>query len=966
MLGSGEQSRQQALEQFLADNLRPLSLLLGLLYLITAGLDLLMLSGSIRISMSIIALGTALLLLLMGALLRKNKRLLRQSEVLAVSLAGLLLGVSLSRILISGEIERSTSLMLLLIGIGFLFSSRKWFSLLLTATSLGWLGAVWLIRAWPESVHYAVAISASAVLATWINRTQLRMFFGFERLRQHEQDSRDQLADALVQVEQSEYRFRMLADAAFEGVAIHDRGALIDVNESLSQMLGIPHEQLMGMELLKFLADSNDPSTSLSLGSLPEEVTVSRPDASTFPAEIRERSIPLNGTELHVTAIRDLSGRRQLEAERERFFALSLDILCIADFDGYFRTLNPAAEQIFGYGKKELLAEPFLSFVHPDDQQSTIDAMGDLSSGANVIAFENRYRCKDGSYKWILWNATPSLEESLIYAVGRDITSRKEIEDQLALSYAALDAAANAVMITGQDGRISWVNPAFTRLTGYTLDEVRGETPSILRSGEHDEAFYNNLWQTISSGEVWQGDLVNRRKDGSLYFEEQTIAPVKGADGKILHYIGIKQDVTDRKQAEEASEDLREELRQANEQLEARVLERTQELNEAQQELLAQQRLRQDLEIAQEVQRSLLPGHLPRLNGFDFSTKAVPARYVSGDFYDFLPSDPEGCLTVIADIAGKGIPAALLTSTARSFIRAEHEPSRSPSQLLKQLNTSLIDDFKHAEMFITVLAAQLDQETGLVRYANAGHTEAIFWQAESGKCKKLPATAIPIGIENEFSPEELEIQLKPGDSLILYSDGVTEAINPKGDFYGSDRLSSVLSENFHLSADRIAKAINEDIEAFRENEAISDDLSLIVLKAVPRRVRFSYTASLDNLHSLAGGKVRQIAAPYGDSFAYELELAASEIATNIIQHAYQGGEGEIRGELRLYSHGIEVEMLDRGTTFDIEKVKVPDLGMEQEGGFGIFVSRKVTDELKYTPGQPSGNVWQLAKRIAKD
>lgn len=117
----------------------------------------------------------------------------------------------------------------------------------------------------------------------------------------------------------------------------------------------------------------------------------------------------------------------------------------------------------------------------------------------------------------------------------------------------ALDAAANAVVITGRDGRIQWVNAAFTRLTGYTPAEVIGKTPSVLRSGRHDDAFYQAMWETILSGAPWQGQVINRRKDGSLYVEEQTITPVH-TGGQVSHFIAIKSDITQRKRQEEQLE----------------------------------------------------------------------------------------------------------------------------------------------------------------------------------------------------------------------------------------------------------------------------------------------------------------------------------------------------------------------------------------------------------------------------
>ena len=136
-------------------------------------------------------------------------------------------------------------------------------------------------------------------------------------------------------------------------------------------------------------------------------------------------------------------------------------------------------------------------------------------------------------------------------AVLRDSAASKRFEESLRLQSAALEAAANAIVITDQLGNILQVNAAFTALTGYAAREVIGQNPRILKSGKQDEAFYRNLWQTISSGQVWSGELTNRRKDGSLYAEEMTITPLRDTDGVIARYIAIKQDISERKRAED-------------------------------------------------------------------------------------------------------------------------------------------------------------------------------------------------------------------------------------------------------------------------------------------------------------------------------------------------------------------------------------------------------------------------------
>ena len=171
----------------------------------------------------------------------------------------------------------------------------------------------------------------------------------------------------------------------------------------------------------------------------------------------------------------------------------------------------------------------------------------------------------------------PGAVESAVIVI-RDITKEKNLE-QIKLQSAALQRAANAIVITDNKGAVIWVNRSFRLLTGYSLEEVYGRNLGILKSGQHDKSFYRNLWNTILAGKVWQGETVNRKKDESLYVEQQTITPVLDADGNISNFIAIKEDISQRKKAELELEEYRGTLEQM-------VTEKTRELEAAQLELV--------------------------------------------------------------------------------------------------------------------------------------------------------------------------------------------------------------------------------------------------------------------------------------------------------------------------------------------------------------------------------------------
>jgi serine phosphatase RsbU (regulator of sigma subunit)/anti-sigma regulatory factor (Ser/Thr protein kinase) len=421
--------------------------------------------------------------------------------------------------------------------------------------------------------------------------------------------------------------------------------------------------------------------------------------------------------------------------------------------------------------------------------------------------------------------------------------------------------------------------------------------------------------------------------------------------------VDLATDLSDCIRAEEA-------LRTYSEQLEAMVEQRTRELRDTQARLLEQQRLQRELELAEQVQNSLLPRQVPVVEGFDIAAAALPARYVSGDLYDVIPSGPRTCHILLADISGKGVPAALLALTARTLFRAETNREAFPGQMLRNVNASFYPDLDQAGMFITFLAARLDARLGTVTYASAGHGEMIWWHDAEGRHEGLAATGLPLGVEAEIALEERTIALRAGDAVVLYSDGITETANAAEERFGAERLGAVVAEGASLPAATLAQAIVDAAEAFREDAAREDDVTVVVLKALPRKLSFAGPATWEQLRDICV-LVRGVGTAYGEMFAYEMELAACEIVTNVIRHAYGEGRGEVRGRIAALAEGMELDMYDDGRSFDYCPGPAPEACALQEGGYGLVVARELTDALSYTPCTLEGNHWHLAKRARK-
>jgi len=204
--------------------------------------------------------------------------------------------------------------------------------------------------------------------------------------------------------------------------------------------------------------------------------------------------------------------------------------------------------------------EEFLSHIHPEDSDYLRQVLNNMVEGKNLSQREFRTNPKHAAYRILhpTFNIERDRKERAIKYTGTllDITERKQTEEMVLLQSVALEAVANAIVITDPEGIIQWANPAFTKLTGHTLVEALGKNPrDLIRSGLHDQAFYKNMWDTILAGKVWHDELINRRKDGTLYTEEMTLTPLKDENGEIIRFIAIKQDVSERVRAEQIVRD---------------------------------------------------------------------------------------------------------------------------------------------------------------------------------------------------------------------------------------------------------------------------------------------------------------------------------------------------------------------------------------------------------------------------
>jgi len=268
--------------------------------------------------------------------------------------------------------------------------------------------------------------------------------------------------------------------------------------------------------------------------------------------------------------------RQQTQMELDRFYVLTSDMVCIAGFDGYFKRINPAWEKTLGYSSKELLSKPILDFVHPDDRQRTVIETTSLTRGGETISFENRYRCKDGSYRWLSWSARPAVDAQLVFASARDLTERRQMEEILRQSdernRSIIESAYDGFISIDSKGRITDWNLQAESIFGWTRVEVLGQyLHETIIPPRYREGHVKGIQHLQATGE---GPVLNKRIELSALHRTGREFPVELAIwplqvGSEATYHAFVRDITNRKDAESHIINLNNEMKTRAAQLEA-------------------------------------------------------------------------------------------------------------------------------------------------------------------------------------------------------------------------------------------------------------------------------------------------------------------------------------------------------------------------------------------------------------
>ena len=395
----------------------------------------------------------------------------------------------------------------------------------------------------------------------------------------------------------------------------------------------------------------------------------------------------------------------------------------------------------------------------------------------------------------------------------------------------------------------------------------------------------------------------------------------------------------------------------------------------------AESRMDAELATAKAIQESALPRIFPPypdIVKFDIYAGMHAAKQVGGDFYDFFLVDDSSTTTgklgfVIADVSGKGVPAALFMMAAKTEIRNFVESGMELGEAIENVNRQLCEG-NDAGMFVTAFVGVLDYSTGHVTYVNAGHNPPLLWH--TGTWEWLTEkSGLPLGLYDGLPYEAFELDCLIGDEFLLYTDGVTEAMNVGAELYGEERLESIARENYFLHPRQLIQAVRADVACFVDEAEQSDDITMLALEfGVPPEITATIAvpaddAQLPTVNEFIHNELDRRLCPVRTQ--NQLDIAVEELFVNVCHYAYPNATPEEPGQVRVsYTYSAEppsiaVEIADDGIPFDpLAKpdAVTPDDVMEFSiGGLGILMAKKSVDEISYERTDES-NIVRLVKR----
>ncbi len=637
------------------------------------------------------------------------------------------------------------------------------------------------------------------------------------------------LEEDITERKRLEQRFRQAMESApYAIVMVNESGTIEMVNSQTEAFFGYSRHELIGQPV-EMLVPERFRSVHIGFRRAYLAAPVSRTmgvgrdlyglrkDGTEFSVEIGLSLIDNHEETIVLSTIVDITQRKEAESalreSEERFRQMAEmtgEWLWEQDPSGYYMYSSAAVSQILGFSQDEVIGKHYTEFLTPQDQA---EQQYYSTSHQPFYALTNHYRHKDGHPVLTESTGLPIVDAQgkLLKwrGVDRDITVRKHFQDALIESEKRtrliIESSLSAIVIMDSYGLITDWNHQAEKMFGWSRNEAIGQRlEELIIPLRFRNAHRQGLQHFLHTG---IGPILNQliehvamRRDGSEFPVELSISPLKLGNAYI--FSGFIHEITARKVAEQK-------IRQS-------------EVNLA----IAQS----EIKIAQQIQASLSPSAPIKSDHFEVTGYCLPAAQVGGDYFDYFFRNEDHLDMVIADVSGHSIGPALFMVETRSAIRTQAKRLGTPSETLSVLNDFMFEDLDNADYFITLFYLQYDITSQQLSFANAGHPPPLLLSPFQSECRQLDAEGMILGVRKNIFFEEKTTTLSKGDLILLYTDGLTEAENPDGDFFGVERASDIFIQYAQHSPEKIIEALLKHLKQFCQSESFKDDITLMIFK----------------------------------------------------------------------------------------------------------------------------------------
>ena len=390
-------------------------------------------------------------------------------------------------------------------------------------------------------------------------------------------------------------------------------------------------------------------------------------------------------------------------------------------------------------------------------------------------------------------------------------------------------------------------------------------------------------------------------------------------------------------------------------------------------------RIETELNLANAIQKNMLPSTFPPFpehKELDIYAQMTPAKEVGGDFYDMFLIDNNHLAICMADVSGKGVPAALFMMITKILIKNVSSIDKETNKALTRVNNMLCDGNKTG-IFVTAWFGILDLTTGYLEYTNAGHNPPLLYSKKTGKFEflNIKPNMVLAGMEN-VNYRKNEIQMESGDRIFLYTDGVTEATNAENKLYGGNRLHALLNHNINLSVTETIKKVKNDIDEFMGNAEQFDDITMLELLYRGKNIRQTNliqrkfkadTKEIPAIQQFAEIELEKYKC--NTKIIYQINLVIEEVFVNIANYAYKDKEGYCTLSIEIENNKVILTFEDSGIPFNPLEKSDPDISLPAKkravGGLGIFLTKRIMDEVKYKY-ENNKNILRITKDLNKE